>query len=173
MTAVLEPVSPASPALAPAAPSPASLLARHADGRLYAAVGNAEIAVTPRYCFPWSRPGRYVSLRDDAGREVILVDDVAALDEPARRALEHALAEQGFVFEVTRIEAVTEEVEIRHWVVETRQGRRGFQTRLDDWPRTLPDGGILIRDVAGDLYLIPDRRTLDSPSRDLLWAFVD
>jgi hypothetical protein len=34
-----------------------------------------------------------------------------------------------------------------HWRVHTDQGARRFQTRLDDWPRKLPDGGLLIRDV--------------------------
>ena len=66
------------------------------------------------------------------------------------------MAEAGFVFEVTRVNEVEEEVEIRHWQVETRQGTRSFQTRLDDWPRALPGGGFLIRDVAGDLYRLPE-----------------
>src|SRR5438445_1254822 len=62
-----------------------------------------------------------------------------------------ALAVAGFVFAVTRLLEIDEEVEIRHWRVETRQGPRTFQTRLDDWPRMLPHGGLLIRDLAGDL----------------------
>jgi hypothetical protein len=37
----------------------------------------------------------------------------------------------------------------------------------------LPKGGLLIRDVAGDLYRLPDPKTLDRKSRELLWAFVD
>jgi hypothetical protein len=61
----------------------------------------------------------------------------------------------------------------RRWRVETRQGARLFQTRLDDWPRTLPHGGLLIRDVTGDLYHLGRPADLDRGSRDLLWAFVD
>jgi Domain of unknown function (DUF1854) len=68
---------------------------------------------------------------------------------------------------------VEEEVEIRHWRVETRQGFRTFQTRLDDWPRALPGGGFLIRDVAGDLYHLAAPKAMDQRSRELLWAFVD
>ncbi|HYT64648.1 MAG TPA: DUF1854 domain-containing protein, partial [Gemmatimonadales bacterium] len=84
-----------------------------------------------------------------------------------------ALAVAGFVFAVTRLLEIDEEVEIRHWRVETRQGPRTFQTRLDDWPRMLPHGGLLIRDLAGDLYHLADPERLDRKSRDLLWAFVD
>ena len=37
----------------------------------------------------------------------------------------------------------------------------------------LAEAGILIRDVASDLYLVPDPGALDRTSRRLLWAFVD
>jgi hypothetical protein len=77
------------------------------------------------------------------------------------------------VLEVTRVLSIEEEVEIRHWVVETKHGRRSFQTHLDDWPRALPMGGLLIRDVAGDLYRLAAPGQLDRRSRELLWAFVD
>ena len=78
--------------------------------------------------------------------------DPGELDARSRAALEDALAAAGFVLEVTRIHAVEEEVEIRNWRVETRQGPRSFQTRRDDWPRKVSDSGFLIRDVSGDLY---------------------
>lgn len=143
------------------------------DGRLRAETEAGEVAVTVHRCFPWSEPAAYVSLRDDAEAEVALVVRPADLDPESRAALEEALAEAGFVFEVARVCSVEEEVEIRHWEVETRQGPRTFQTRLDDWPRALPGGGLLIRDVGGDLYRIPAPGALDRKSRALLWAFVD
>jgi hypothetical protein len=148
-------------------------LERAPDGRLLVITESGPVTVRLRQCFPWSEPHRHVSLRDDRDREVALVADPALLDDDSRRALELALAEAGFVLEVTRVLSVDEEVEIRQWTVETRQGRRSFQTHLDDWPRALPKGGLLIRDVAGDLYRLPDPRSLDRKSRELLWAFVD
>jgi hypothetical protein len=148
-------------------------LERRADGRLWAVRGDAARAVWVRRCFPWSDPGRFLSLRDDAEQEVALVRDPTDLGAESRAVLEAALVAAGFVFEITRVIAIEEEVEIRHWRVETRQGTRAFQTRLDDWPRLLPHGGLLIRDVAGDLYHIGDPASLDGKSRALLWAFVD
>jgi len=143
------------------------------DGQLLARIGGKWVAVRLRQCFPWSEPGRHVSLRDDEDEEVALVEDPAALAPESRSALERAVAEAGFVLEVTRVVDVEEEVEIRQWTVETKHGRRSFQTHLDDWPRALPMGGLLIRDVAGDLYRLPPPETLDARSRELLWAFVD
>lgn len=144
-----------------------------ADGSLWAIRGEEERAVSVRRCFPWSEPLQHLSLRDADEEEFALVKNPAELDPRSRAALETALAVAGFVFEVTRVLEIEEEVEIRRWQVETRQGPRTFQTRLDDWPRTLPHGGLLIRDLAGDLYHFGAPAELDRQSRDLLWAFVD
>ena len=160
--------------LAPPGEGADGLVLRSAgDGHLLATVGGRSVAVRVRQCFPWSEPWRYLSLRDAEDREVALVEEPAALAPADRAALERALAEAGFVLEVTRIRAVDEEVEIRHWTVDTVQGPRTFQTHLDDWPRILPAGGLLVRDVAGDLYRLPDPARLDRRSRELLWVFVD
>ena len=152
---------------------PRTVLRTAADGRLHVHVDGRCVPVRLRQCFPWSEPGLHLSLRNDEDREVAIVDDPAELDADSRRALEHALAEAGFVLEVTRVLDIDEEIEIRQWKVETRQGPRSFQTHLDDWPRTLPNGGILIRDVAGDLYRLASPESMDKKSRELLWAFVD
>ena len=148
-------------------------LERRADGQLWALRGDVERAVWVRRCFPWSEPTRFVSLRDDEEREFALVRDPAELEPSSRRVLEDAMVAAGFVFEIIRVMGIEEEVEIRHWRVETRQGARSFQTRLDAWPRLLPHGGLLVRDVAGDLYHVADPGALDKQSRALLWAFVD
>jgi hypothetical protein len=148
-------------------------LAQRADGRL-TATRDGEIRIV-RVCltFPWSEPGRFVSLRDDDDEEFALVADAGDLDPSSRSALEEALVIAGFVLDVTRVISIEEEVEVRFWQVDTRQGPRSFQTRLDDWPRVLPLGGLLVRDVAGDLYRVADPDALDARSREVLWAFVD
>jgi uncharacterized protein DUF1854 len=143
------------------------------DGSLWAMRDGEERAVSVRRCFPWSEPTRHLSLRDEDDGEFALVRDPAELDARSRAALDMALGVAGFVFEVTRVLEIEEEVEIRRWRVETKQGPRTFQTRLDDWPRQLPHGGLLIRDLAGDLYHLVAPEQLDRRSRELLWAFVD
>jgi len=146
---------------------------RGRDGQLWAERDGELRAVWVRRCFPWSEPTRYVSLLDHDRNEFALVPDVGALEPGSREALEDALAEAGFVLQVERIRSVDEEVEIRVWEVDTRQGPRTFQTRLDDWPREVPGGGYVIRDVAGDLYHVAAPQKLDDRSRRLLWAYVE
>lgn len=148
-------------------------LERRADGQLWASIDGSERAVRVHRCFPWSEPGRFLSLRDTDNEEFTLVEALDELSGDSRRVLEGAIAEAGFVLEVTRITEVEEEVEIRSWKVETRQGPRSFQTKLDDWPTDVPGGGIVIRDVAGDLYHVADPESMDTRSRKWLWAFVD
>ncbi|MEX2282190.1 MAG: DUF1854 domain-containing protein, partial [Gemmatimonadota bacterium] len=146
---------------------------RALDGQLWAQLGNERCVVRVQRCFPWSEPGHFISLRDDDDREFALVADPGMLDVHGRAVLQAALSEAGFIFDVIAVLEIEEEIELRNWLVRTQQGARRFQTRLDDWPRKLPDGGVLIRDVAGDFYRVADPGQLDRTSRALLWALVD
>lgn len=147
-------------------------LERRRDGRLWAWRGDSSRPVRVQRLFPWSGAADHVSLRDEDHEEVALVSSTDELARDSGAALDEALEMAAFVLEVGRILEIEEEVEIRVWTVETRQGPRTFQTRLDDWPWEAPGGGYLIRDVAGDLYRIPEIEALDEGSRKLLWGFV-
>jgi hypothetical protein len=148
-------------------------LERGRDGRLVARRGGRRTPVSVVRCFPWTDPERYLSLRDEEDEEVALVRDARELDPGSREALVQALADAGFVFEVEAVLAVDEEIEIRVFRVRTRQGARRFQTLRDEWPRALPDGSLLFRDVGGDLYRTPPAEALDARSRKALFAFLD
>lgn len=148
-------------------------LERRIDGQLWAMRAGREVPVWIVRCFPWTESGRFISLRDHEEDEFALVRDIADLDAGSREALARSLAEAGFVLEVEAVMKCEEEVEIRNWEVHTRQGLRTFQTSRDDWPREMPGGGLLIRDVAGDLFFVRDPAALDAKSRERLWAFVD
>jgi len=148
-------------------------LERRRDGQLWLSFDGRSEAVWISRCFPWSARARFISLRDDERSELVLIDNPATLDTASRETLEDALVEADFVLDVVRIEGIDEEIEIRSWTVETRQGWRRFQTRRDEWPRVVPGGGVLIRDVAGDLYYIRKPAELDRKSGELLAVFID
>lgn len=154
-------------------PSSELRLERGGDGGLRAVVDGAARQVRLVRCFPWSEPNRFISLRDDDDDEVALVRAGDELDPASQKLLEESLVEAGFVLEVESIGDIEEEIEIRSWKVHTRQGPRSFQTPRDEWPREVPGGGLLVRDVAGDLYYLRDPERLDARSQRLLWAFVD
>ncbi len=127
--------------------------------------------VRAKPCFPMSEPGRFFSLLDGDGKEVGLVEDPADLDPASGDALSTALADAAFVIEVTGIDSIETDIDLRIWKVRTASGVRTFETRLGSWPRKLEGGGVLIQDVAEDLYLIRDSDALDEDSQKLLWAF--
>jgi hypothetical protein len=155
--------------------APGSLrLERGRDGQLWALYPGGRRAVRVVRCFPWSAPGHFISLRDFAEEdEVALVREPGELDPASRKTLEEAMAEAGFVLRISRILQIEEEIEIRSWHVCTEQGPRRFQPPRDEWPREVPGGGLLVRDVAGDLYFIARPAALDPQSPRQPWAVVD
>lgn len=163
-----------SPNITPPNPSPAYRLSLAADGRLVVETDDGPPhSVRVVRCFPWSEPSRYVSLRDSNDTERCFIDRLDVLDEASRAALESALVAAGFVLCITRVTSIEEDFEIRSWQVQTEQGPRSFQTLLDAWPHTTPNGDLVIEDVAGDLYLFPPLESLDPKSKQLLWPFID
>jgi hypothetical protein len=143
------------------------------SGQLQVISGGKTTAVRVQPCFPLSQPGRVLSIHDCEGKEVDMVENPADLDAPARAALETALADAAFTIKVTAIESIENDIDLRIWKVMTTAGSRTFETRLGSWPRKLEDSGVLIQDVAEDLYHIEDVNDLDDKSRQLLWAFSD
>jgi hypothetical protein len=170
-TPTLIPAAPASPTATPGEHGPATLCLDEAF-RLWLVRGEQRVPVRPVRCFPWSAPGELVSLRDEQDREQLLVAHPSELDATSLRALATALGGAGFVLEVERIESIEEDYEMRIWHAQTRHGKRTFQTKLDEWPWATPDGGHLVRDLAGDLFRLPPLETLDPKTRDWLWAYV-
>jgi hypothetical protein len=149
------------------------ILEKRADGRLWALLAERAAPVKIRRCFPWTFPERYISLQSDENEELAFVADPETLDGASRSALAQSLTEAGFVFLITRVYSVEEDFELRCFEVETPQGPRAFQTALDAWPRETPDGGILIEDVAGDVFRIERAESLDQRSRELVWELID
>ena len=148
-------------------------LERDEHGRLSLIRDGEDIPVTACPCFPWSHPDSFISLRDTDQKEMALLSHLSDLSTESNDALRASLMEASFMLTITKIDSIDKEFELRNWHVQTKQGSRRFQTRLDDWPRPLRLGGSVIHDVAGDQYHLPPLSNLDSKSRDLLWPLLD
>jgi len=153
-------------------------LRRGTDGRLALLLPDAngtpsEIPVQLACCFPWSHPLQYVSLRDDKGHELLLLESLQEVEAQQRQLIEEELAARNFLPRVLAIKAVTDETELFHWHVVTTAGERSFMTRRHERPRRLATGEVLIKDVCNDLYLITRAEDLDARSLRLLWVYLD
>lgn len=146
---------------------------RQEDGRYCAAWNGHRALIQVMSCFPWTAPGTYLSLRDAHDREVALVPSLDDLEPESRGVLAQALRASAFAFRITGVTQVRRAFEIRHWEVTCAEGARKFQTKVDDFPETLLPHGLLITDVAGDVYVVEDWTALDKHSRKELALFVD
>ncbi|MEC7277506.1 MAG: DUF1854 domain-containing protein [Bdellovibrionota bacterium] len=145
---------------------------RQENGILCLKYGEREVEVFLKQCFPWTTPGRFLSLRDKDDNEVCLIEDLEQINNEARALLKEELAFSQFVLNIINVKNIEEDVELRRFQVETSQGLRVFQTKLEDWPEVLENGTILIEDLAGDLFRITNWRELDSHSQKELSPYV-
>ncbi|MCF8059197.1 MAG: DUF1854 domain-containing protein [Bacteriovoracaceae bacterium] len=145
---------------------------RNSHGLLSMNYGDREVEIHLKQCFPWSRPGEFLSLRDIDDNEVCLLHSLDDLDESTRKLIEEELSFSQFILNIHKVVKIEEDVELRRYLVQTKQGVRVFQTKLEDWPEVLENGTILIEDLAGDLFRIDDWRELDLESQKELSAYV-
>src|SRR4029078_3392285 len=76
--------------------------------------GLRHIGVVPARAFPLSSRTQWISICDDTGRELVLVQDLDDLPESVRGVLEKALAEREFVPILTRVVQAARESEPSH-----------------------------------------------------------
>lgn len=160
--------------LTPVLTARAARFERLGSGELFLHFNGKQQAVHLKPCFPWTDPRRYISVRDQKDKEILYLDSLVELDSDSRVAVKAALRDASFVMEIKKFLEVREDFELRVWRVELADGQeRSFQTKLDEWPFNVPGGGILIRDVGGDLYHVAKPSQLDAESREQFWAFLD
>lgn len=95
--------------------------------------------------------------------------DIDELDADSQQALRSELDRSYFRPRITRIFAITEQYHVPRWDVDTDRGPRVFELRSSRRDmRVLAAGRVLIRDVDGNIYEIPDHRQLDSQSRTII-----
>ncbi len=158
------------------AEEPSWHLSRNAEGRLVLQNQNGMVEATPVQavcCFPWSKPHEYVSLRDDKGHELVLIEALDDLSLEQRRLIEEELALRNFLPRVTQIFNIADQMEFFHWQVMTTAGPRNFLTRRHERPRQLNNGQMMIRDVCNDIYLVNRSEDMDPKSLRLLWVYLD
>lgn len=153
-------------------------LARNDEGRLvmhrpHAAPDKQETPIQIAACFPWSHPQQFISLRDDKGHELHLIDTLADLDLERRMLVEEELALRNFLPRVLEIKNIADQMEFFHWEVVTTAGPRSFLTRRHERPRQLRDGQMLIKDICNDIYIVSRSEEMDPKSLKLLWVYLD
>ncbi|MDA1190506.1 MAG: DUF1854 domain-containing protein [Candidatus Poribacteria bacterium] len=121
--------------------------------------------VNPRRIRPLSDPDRYISFWVGDDREVGIVRDPSRMDDDSRAILKEELDKRYFTPIVTKIHQVKERFEHHEWSVETNRGKAQFHVRgLHQNVKQLPPNRLLVTDVLGNRYDIPDVNALDAAS---------
>jgi hypothetical protein len=128
--------------------------------------------VVPVRGFPITDPDHFISICDSEGRELLVIEDLAALPPETRQVLEQDLARREFVPIVRRILGVPADTEPTEWEVETDRGPTRFVVNSDDDVRRLGAFRALVIDAQGIRYLIDDTRQLDTASRRILDRYL-
>jgi hypothetical protein len=135
--------------------------------------GHDDVAnVRLRLAFPWSNPTRHVSIRSPEGKELLLIEDLAALAESRRVVIERALRESTFIPRVARILELDTRFGHQNWRVQTDAGPVEFRVQEREDVRFLPDGRFTVKDVDGNVYELPRLAELDEQSRRALEKLV-
>ncbi|WFB37096.1 DUF1854 domain-containing protein [Kiritimatiellota bacterium B12222] len=150
----------------------APILIQLPDGRLAMQSPDGPQAIQIAPCFPWKDPLHYLSFRNDKNEELYFLKSLEELSPESQKILQAEMTQHTGIFVIESIQILRKEIELRCWEVTTTQGKRSFQTELDEWPRQLPDGSFLIEDLFGDLYAVNSLKNLDPTSQRLFWPLI-
>ncbi len=115
--------------------------------------------------FPFARPNEYISVLDEDSKEYGIIKDLSLFDGHGREIIEKALKRKYFCPEIKRIKKLKEQFGYSCWEVETDMG--DMEMVLKDTFGSIiriSDTYLVINDVSGNRYVIPDVTALDRKS---------
>lgn len=123
--------------------------------------------------FPVTKPHAFVILLDEQGEEIGVIRTIRKLDDRSRRTLEEEIERSYFMPEIQQIRDVKEGLGIETWEVVTSKGERTFEVRSSRRDvRPVGRRRLLIKDVDGNRFDIPDWARLDSSSQSLIEKYI-
>ena len=129
--------------------------------------------VKPSWAAPLSHPNRFLSLLDAKGKEIAMIRDLAELTPESRAAVELELRRRYLTATVTTISDARVEFGATYWTLETDRGTRDLVAQnLQENAVWLSDTHLLLIDVDGNRFEIPDINALDDRSRGFVTSIL-
>lgn len=142
---------------------------RDGSGKPSIVIGGEEKSVS-RFIrsFPLTSPNTYVSVWDEDGNELGVIENVRKLDESSRKVVDEELEKAYFMPRIRKILRVKELYGgITEFSVETDRGYRDFEIHGRSAVRMMGASRVVITDVDGNKYEIRNLKDLDSRSKSL------
>jgi hypothetical protein len=129
--------------------------------------------VKPAWASPLNYPGRYLSLLNGKGEEIVLIADPHDLHPAARDAVMEEVARRYLTSIIVRVLDARSEFGATYWHVETDRGFRDFVTQsLQENAQWLSPKHLMLIDVDGNRFELVDVTALDDGSRKHLTAIL-
>jgi hypothetical protein len=135
-------------------------------GRLWMTAPDREKQrVNVRRAFPWSMPDQFISLRDQDGHELLLIESLDRLHVDQRSAVDASLAQSTFIPRIMAVEKITITHGQQTWKITTDRGPIELRVQEREDVRPLTDRRLSVKDADGNVYEIEDLTALDSQSQ--------
>lgn len=115
--------------------------------------------------FPFDAPEEFLSVQDPDGKEYGIIRSLSDFSGETRTLIQEELARKYLSPTIRRICSLKEKLGFSYWETETDRGKRSFT--MQDTYRNLiktSENGVILTDVDGNRYLIPDVSKLDAKS---------
>jgi hypothetical protein len=144
-------------------------------GRLCATVegDRSHVGLKPVWASPLTHPNRYLALLNTKNEEVAMIVDPNDLGEECLGAVQIELSRRYLTATITKVQKANVEFGATYWHVETDRGKRDFVTQnLQENAQWLSPKHLLLLDVDGNRFEIPDVRALDARSVQIVGAIL-
>ncbi len=141
--------------------------------RLTVGEDRSYVTVKPVWAAPISHPNAFLALIDGKGNEIVTLPDPNVLSPENLAAVQAELRQRYLTAVVTAINSARQEYGATYWSVETDRGPRDFVTQsLQENAQWFSDTHLLLLDVDGNRFEIPDVAVLDARSRAFINAIL-
>jgi hypothetical protein len=123
--------------------------------------------------FPLSHRNSYISVRDDKDGEIGILESLGEFSRGIRRLIEEELERRYFSPTIHEVISLKEEFGYSYWDVRTDAGSVRFTVRSgENNIVVLSDGKLLIIDVDGNRFELPDQEKMAPKYRKILESLV-
>ncbi len=120
-------------------------------------------------CRPLYDPDHYASVQTTKHKEIGIIRPVKGLRKADREVVQESLLGYYLTCRIKRVVSLAHQFGAVYWSVETDKGPREFVIRgISEHVRWLADSRLLITDVDGNRFEIPDMEKLDKASQNYI-----
>jgi hypothetical protein len=129
--------------------------------------------VKPAWSAPLSHPDTFLALLDGKGEEIVTLEDPKKLSRESQDAVNEEIRKRYLTATVVAIKSAKQEFGATYWHMITDRGPKDMVTQnLQENAVWLSDKHLLLLDVDGNRFEVPDTDDLDPSSLKMLEAIL-